>query len=876
MSRSLRVSHLRIATAIVGTLAWHSFALAQPAGGATASDLSQPSTPTVPAAPAGVEASPDAAAAPVANPAATDASGTEGTTVGQNENDIVITATRRTEKLENVPASVLAVTGAGLEKAGVTKFSDLAAVAPGVQIARSGTYTQPAIRGVSTTFAGGGQETNVSVYVDGFYNSDQMSINQDFSNIQDIQVLKGPQGTLYGRNSTGGALLITTRSPTDRFQADGSVSYAPRFDDKQANIFIGGPIANGIKASIAANWHESDGWFKDVNGFAKGVQLDPTTYDFGGKLPAINFARMADRSGRNTAPFKNWSIRPKLVLEPADGVKVTLGYVHNYVSDAKNFAYLGTGEYANPADGYDASGTACAPGAPGCYEVVRNRKDKTSLNYRPISAIKSDEVNATVELKLGSIGTLTSRTAYRKQRDFQMYDLDATPRDPAQGFTSAYGSIQRNRRKTFTQQLDYSGQFGPLNLLAGLFYYNDRFFAYGYQDVGTASNPVGYTTNFKTQAWAAYLDATYNISDKLFITAGARYSHDQKQLVVWRYDVNGDLITSSSAYSTICYTGGTNSVYDPTCTSDREKKISKNAWTPHIVLRYNIDRGTNVYASISRGFKAGTINTGNPFNALKPETVTAYEVGVKTAQGGFRAEGAAFFYNYKNNQVSAFNGQTTVIRNSGGAHIYGIDASASYKFPDAPLNIRAGLTWLHARYTDFGNAVNNTAVGGVNTNVIGSWTGRRLIRAPDWSGSFGADYTFDNVFGGKLLASGTASFSSRYAPQTASYQCAVAGRALDSNGNPTGPYLAYGTPGTVGVCAEGTNKKKKGRWEENGYLMLNAQLAWTDPSDHYTLTLFANNLTNTRVKFSGSQNGYLSYDVYGEPRTVGVKAGFKF
>ncbi len=122
-------------------------------------------------------------------------------------------------------------------------------------------------------------------------------------------------------------------------------------------------------------------------------------------------------------------------------------------------------------------------------------------------------------------------------------------------------------------------------------------------------------------------------------------------------------------------------------------------------IRYNLSRGTNVYASWSRGFKAGTIG-GSPYNLLKPETVTAYEVGIKTARGGFRGEASAFYYNYKNNQISAFNGTTTVVSNSGGAHVYGLDLSLNYKVPDMPLNLRGSMEYLHARYTDFANASN--------------------------------------------------------------------------------------------------------------------------------------------------------------------------
>jgi len=195
-----------VASAIVGSLAWHSAGFAQDA-------TSPPGAPPAPSAPTAVEGA-----------------NTPEMVNGQavTSNDIIVTATRTTQRLENVPATILAVTGKALQTAGVVRFSDISMVAPGVQISRSGTYTQPAIRGITTSFAGGGQETNVALYIDGFYQSDQTGMNQDLSNIQGIEILKGPQGTLYGRNATGGAILITTKSPTDKFQAEANISWLSR------------------------------------------------------------------------------------------------------------------------------------------------------------------------------------------------------------------------------------------------------------------------------------------------------------------------------------------------------------------------------------------------------------------------------------------------------------------------------------------------------------------------------------------------------------------------------------------------------------------------------------------------------------------------
>jgi iron complex outermembrane receptor protein len=956
---------LLVASAIVGSLAWHSAAMAQ---GQTES------SPPAPAAGATVSPSADTGGTIGGTNVSPSTTTPSGQIVGGQEvtaNDIIVTATKRTERLENVPATIVAVTGQALETAGVTRFSDIALVAPGVQISRSGTYTQPAIRGITTSFAGGGQETNVALYIDGFYQSDQTGMNQDLSNIQDIQILKGPQGTLYGRNATGGAILITTRTPTDKWQVEANASYAWRFDDKIANFFAGGPIANGVKVSVSASWHKSDGYITDINRFAPKVLLDGTDYKFGGNGSlgghSFNYTKYQHRGGKNVAPLLNWNVRPKLILEPTDNIKITLGYVHTYVSENKSQAYIMKSNRPGDNDSLgftDQSGAACTPGQPVpagvnpwsnapntvCYanaSVARTGKFKTSMSHRPINVTKQDEGNAAIEWKMGDAGTLTGRIAFRHQTDLNAYELEGTVRHITNS-ALAYSSIGFNNRHTMTAQLDYSGNFGPLSILSGFFYYKDRFRSYTSNKAGRTAGVTLSNLDFRTMAWGAFIDGTYNINDKFFINAGVRYNYDRKRLKNTQWtsaaladpynEVTGVWTEGATSFnpasSTICLPGGINGspVAAPGCTLANPayaawKKIVGKAWTPHVVLRYNLSRGTNIYASWSRGFKAATINSGAPFNSLKPEKVDAFEVGIKTNRGGFRGEAAAFYYNYKNNQISAFNGTTTVTSNSGGAHVYGLDVSLSYKVPDMPLNLRGAFSYLHARYTDYGNAGNVTAssckdpgaldnpltpgneavaaglsgaacqdVVGTNTTAIGKWTGRRLLRAPDWTASIGADYTLEGVFGGKLVFSATAQYSSRYAPQNGSWLCtyytALApngttnGNPVDWNPGPTGapinpafPMPINQKPGDVpgtNYCDPGQNNKKKGRFEENGWAQVNAQINWTDASEHYTIGVFANNINNVHYYLAYSQPGYGKNVVYNEPRAFGIRAGVKF
>lgn len=735
-----------------------------------------------------------------------------------DEDAIIVTAQRRSERLEDVPASIQAIGGEAMKVAQITRFQDLQLIAPSVQISRTGTQNQPAIRGVTTTFAGGGQETNVAIYVDGFYNSDPLSINQDFANISSVEILKGPQGTLYGRNATGGAILINTRSAGDSFEADGTIAYSPRYDDRKLEGFIGGPVGSGAKLSVAGYFRKNDGYFRDINNFAPNAPIRP--------------GNPGKRGGKNSAPFENWSIRPKLEIELSPDVNLTLAYNHAVLNDTRSLAYRVTGRI---------------PGAPTQYNgyPLATEIDTTSLNFQPLNRTTIDEYQATGEFGLGEFGTITSRTGFREQNDHSNYDLDATPRDPASGPGFSFNGGGRTHRETFTQQIDFASSFeGPLSLLAGLFYYDDKVQGRTFDDSGSAITPIspGLTAlDYKTEAWAAYVDGTYTLGD-LHITVGGRYSEDRKSVFSIRSDAAGTVI---AAANTPAFTSSPDGVV----------RFKSSAFTPRAVIRYNVTPDSNIYASVSRGFKSGTISSTAPYNALKPEKVTAYEIGFKSNQGGLRADVAAFYYDFKDSQVSALDPTrpllTSLLLNAGGSKIYGADGSLSYRVTER-FNVRVALAYLHARYKNFDNATNTVVnpATGLNTSVIGSWSGRRIARSPDWSGSASADYTAD-LAGGKLVFSANGTFSSRYATSNASYDC------------------AYSLQNGINACNPGTDNKVRGRFEENGYFLANGQVAWTDASDRYTLTVFASNITGTRYKTSTVGLFYGDYISFNEPRVIG-------
>ena len=500
------------------------------------------------------------------------------------------------------------------------------------------------------------------------------------------------------------------------------------------------------------------------------------------------------------------------MIEPTSWLSLTFGYIHAYVNDAHSLAFTPIGNVLNA-------------GVNQGYPSATGMTDKTSLNFQPLAQTTTNEGNLIAVANLGKYGTLTSSTSYRTEHIFNMFDFDFTTADPAVNAFTTFDAYEVFKRQTFTQQLDYSGKIGErLDLLAGVFYYDDHAPTPFNVSSFEPGPPVVVSQKFNATAWAVYLDGTYRFTDNLYLTVGGRYSVDHKYLA-----------ESGSAAN---------------------YHVDDSAFTPRGVLRYSLDPYSNVYASVSQGFKAGTINNAFPFNTVKPETITAYEAGYKRSHGPLRERCTGFYYDYKNNQVQlttvggiAGPGIHTPIENSGGAQVYGAEASINYQVTDH-LNVHAGLSALHARFTDFPNGP-NVILAGINTTVTAPWTGRQLPRAPDWSGSFGADYTMD-VMNGKLVLTGNGTFTSSYAPDDASYQC---------------------TP-VAGVCPGSSSAP--GRFVDPAYALLNLQAAWTDPNQRWTFTLYGTNVTNTRYKTESQGFLYGTIQVLNQPATGGIRVAFKY
>ncbi|TAL03865.1 MAG: TonB-dependent receptor [Rhodospirillaceae bacterium] len=720
---------------------------------------------------------------------------------GSGVEEIVVTAQRRTEALETVPMAITVVSPQAVAKAGVNSFMELGRLAVGAQMNYAGSVPTVAIHGITTAVSGYNVEPNVAIYLDGFYSPGTASISGDLTNLDSIQVLKGPQGTLYGRNATGGAILINTRGPSKEFMGNFDASYG-RFNENIFNGFVSGPISDRIRFSISAHSRRSDGWIRLAS---------PTT---------------VGATAGNASPINVGTVGTKLEADVSDNLTALAAFNYTYSADysANNFAVFGhINPLAEPAPPLRATvyGT-----------VANNRSNKFFfIKYEP---------TLTLTYK-SSIGTLTSHTGYATLATKNFVEFDGTRLDIS-------NTAIRYTQNTFQQALDYNiTAIDKLDLLVGGLYYRDVMTSP--PGSGASSFGAGYKLSTFTlwkqvsEAFAAYVDGTYHITDQLSLTAGGRFNHDKRAMQ------NFEILNAAGAF----------------LTGPISSQKSWNKFTPRVNVRYELAPRTDVYASWTRGFRSGAFNAsgpgkaGVPFPPVNPENIDAFEVGFKTAQSMVRYTSSAFYYNYTGYQVNttipdpyctvAPCGIIATLANAPGAKVYGWDNEVSVN-PTESITLHAGVSLLHARFKPYHNAT-GTGVNATNTlNVSGQtqdWTGLRLPRAPDVSGNAGFDYEVP-ISSGTLLFTGNVNFTTSF---------------------------PVSTPATFGPLAPAGLQNVE-RFVQTTYALVSGQVKWTAPSEAYYVSIYGTNLTNQNYRLSYNGSAFGDYSVKGEPISYGVKVGMKF
>jgi iron complex outermembrane receptor protein len=391
--------------------------------------------------------------------------------------EVVVTAQRREESLQRVPISVTALSADTIEKSNVTTNQSLDVVTPGLVTTNVQGATQVYIRGVGSQGTVPATESSVAQYVDGVYLASLTGAIYNFNNIERVEVLRGPQGTLFGRNATGGVIQVITKKPQFDPTLHVSASYG-NYETSQGSLYVSGGLTDMIAASLAVYAQDQ----------SKGFGRDLTT-------------------GKNQNYVDDFAARSEILIKPSDRFSVLLsadydrtrndiGMTRDYLPGRRTV--LGT---IPTASGFD-----------------------TNYNYRTFAVVQQWGVSQDVNADLG-FATLRSITAYRFYRFNQHYDQDATT-------ARIIDVINANDQKTFQQEFLLSGHTSKVDWTTGAFLF---WFQTVLKPLESAASPVSTTnvdrwTNNDTMSYAAYAQGTYSITDDLKFTAGLRYTADRTKM----------------------------------------------------------------------------------------------------------------------------------------------------------------------------------------------------------------------------------------------------------------------------------------------------------------------------------------------------------
>ena len=631
--------------------------------------------------------------------------------------EVVVTAQKRAENIQDVPLSVSAYGAEMIERAGVQNLQDLASRVPNLNIDSSNNLrnTSVAIRGIGSSGSNPGVEPSVGVFLDGVYQPSGGMVQGELLDIASVEVLRGPQGTLYGRNTPVGALNITTQAPRRDLEAKlrwgvGGPSMV------YGSGYVTGPLGETVAGRLSF-------WGRKRGGYDKNL-----------------------RTGERVNDFAGGGARARLLWQPDDTLSVNFIAAYNEFSQT-----CCVGEQIDPTGpfGIATPGFLTALAATGY--PFRNYDDHDHVVDADDTGddfVQQQDASVQVEKELPGGHTLTSITAYGHWTNKVSISSEALPAD-------IYRSPQRQENDVWSQELRLASPTGGrLEYLLGLFGYAQDLAFQQIAVLGPGANRVfpatacggvspcrvragdGNVSEFaqETRSWAAFGTATFNVTDRWSVTGGLRYSSDEKDAFIHHYNLPG----VSPAFAS---TSRNNRIGD---VSRKEDKLTWSANT-----KFDVTDAVMVFATAATGFKSGgfnsrRLNVGDPFD-FGPENSTTYEAGVKSELFERRLvlNATVFQMTLEDFQESVLNpvtGTGFVVGNAGEREVRGLEVDFRAR-PASRLSVDGGFAYTDAEFTD--RSAGPCAVGqtpnGTRPNTC-NYNGQRPAGSPKWKGAVAAQY----------------------------------------------------------------------------------------------------------------------------------------
>lgn len=709
-------------------------------------------------------------------------------TAAQND-EIVVTALKREQRLSEVPGAISALSSQDLETRGIEDLNDIQIQTPSLNFGNSLGTAQVSIRGVGLTIDTGAGEPGVALHLDGVYEARPAIAALSQFDLERVEVLRGPQGTLYGRNATGGAINFISKAPTDEFEGKASIGYA-EYNELLAELALSGPLIDGVKGRLAIQYRDrSEGFIENI---APGQRDLGETQDVGAR------GRLAFDLSANA------SLDLQLTYVDTNGSTVAFDDI------AAPNPFIAAVNPSLQTALFDASAERTA--------VTSPRLSRTA--YLPAATLTWD---------IGDV-RLKAISAYTAINSSSGTDSDGTSA-PIAYLPASY------RSREFTQELNLSSSFSKLDWLVGGYYLHEDYDAT--QDVlfpvgwnapvplpggGLLAFPIFVPNDAVIQHWsekresfAAFFDGTLNLTDRLSLFGGGRYSNDTFELT---QSVQPGL---SSGF--LC--------------TNLTNEVSFEAFTPRLGVKFAANDRQNVFASVSRGYKGGGLNFGSCNDPYDPEEVTSYEAGYKgqLIDNRLSLELTAFQYDYKDLQVYQLRpiaqGGGSFIDNAPKATIRGIEGSAVW---DATENFQVNVSAAYnkAEYDEYSNVDSSDPTG-----TLQNLSGNTLSRAPEVTASLGLQYTTPTIAGvGTFTIRGEVYHSSK---------------------------VYFSEFNTVAES-------------QGSYEVVNAFVVWKDEGERYSARLYARNLLDeqyynflTPSPLTGTQ-----IVTWAAPRQIGIELGVNF
>lgn len=756
--------------------------------------------------------------------------------------DIVVTAQKREESVQTVPIAVTALDSQALNAATIEDIRDIAGRVPSLVVDNVGAGPSAAaisIRGISFEDIEKSFDPAVGVVVDGVFIGTNTGQLLDSFDMERVEVLRGPQGTLFGRNTIGGVISVTRTKPTEDFGVRGQFAYS-NFDTKRGRLVLNsGTLGDFIALKAFGFYDKTDGFYRNVT------------------------------KNKREGEYEVLTAGLSALITPAEGITALITYEHMRERGETIVAPLSE-------TGKDL--ICLAPGAPGfspAAECNRGRQKDRGL-YTTFSAIDTpvkndtDAITANIDIELGGGFTLSSVTGYRQNDESVRQDFDASS-------ANFFDTLRQQDYEQFSQELRVEGDIADgINLLVGGYYFDSSYTLDQSTNFGVvlgqgATAVLRQFVDHKSKSYAGFADAQIKLTDRLSLGLGARYTRDKKSIFN-NYGRIGALVRLTLPSFTGVECVGVTGTFSPApgvvlpvfgAANNCSGRESFGKFTYRANLDYEIGENKLLYASVSRGFRSGGFNgrSSSPttLGPYDPETVDAYEVGLKAdwLDRRLRTNIAFYYTKYDNKQEEVVqpappgsaSPQETVVKNASSADIKGAEVEVVAQL-SRDLTFNASFSYTDAEYNRFFNDVVGLTTGSPADGIPDDVSTLTLRRAPKFQWSAGFNYS-------RELGAGRLDFNTLLRFQS-KYQTCIA---------PNPPRI----PGAI---------RNDDRCRTEDREDLSAQLGYTfpvGPEQEVSVALFGRNLTNHKGLASTLPvAGLFTFGAARQPRTYGVELGFKF